>query len=178
MVKQTIKRICNFMIANVLSFVPSLIFLFAVEFLFRSLWIWTKYPNLVDTVSFLICSLFYGFTFYRHFFVRSDEFKEFYYSQAKDGGTVKDVARKHILYYGKVDAVWIIVLSLIFCVLPQSITKVISILFASSLLFTATIPVRIAAILLWIIYVTAVYFVCMVFYYKKLEKKRTIYNKD
>ena len=175
MVKQTVKRIGNLMIANVLSFVPSIIFLLAGSIVFSSLF--NKYPDIVNTASFLISPLFYGFTFYRCFFVNSDEFKGFYYSQTKDGKTVKDVVKKHIAFYGKIDAVWIIVLALIFCALPQSITKIISILFASSLLFTLMIPARFVAILLWLVYVAAVYFVCMVFYYKNLEKKRTTYNK-
>ena len=64
------------------------------------------------------------------------------------------------------------IFALLIGVLPKSIVNYITLLFASSAFFLEIIPIRIFAAFVWVIYVAAVYFVCLLFYYKRLEKKK------
>ena len=171
-IKQTVKRIGWFLVSNIVSLVPYLIFLFIFIFALNSLIEKFSQNNIFNSIVFLSCSLAFGFTFYKYYFINSDEFKSFYYMQTKEGASKKDIIKRHVIQYGRIDVVWISVFALLIGILHKSIVNYITLLFASSAFFLEIIPIRILAAFVWVIYVAAVYFVCLLFYYKRLEKKK------
>lgn len=170
--KQILERFGRFILCNLMAVVPYLIFLlFALPIAPAVLKAISDNSPAGIPVIYLSFALFFGFAFYKFYFANDKEYKYFFSKQTKAGFERKKIIIEHFKKYGKIDAIWLVIIAFILGVLPKSVLGVVTLLFGSSCFFIDVIPIRIIATFVWAIYVAITYFLCVVFYYKKMEKK-------
>ncbi len=181
MFKQTLKgaigRAGRFILSNLVSFaiylIPWAIYMF-VYFAMKDQ-LSEEMLNMFVNLGYLICTLSLGFTLYKYFFMPNHDFKNHFRAEREVGKSVEEIMKSHLLKFGRIDIVWLLVIALVISLVPKSMQG-IGLLVGSAVFFEAIVPIRIIAALLWMIYVAATYFICMRYYYIKLENDRLEYE--
>ncbi len=173
MIKKTFGRIGWRMLANIATLVPYLaVLLLAGVFAQSLLQEMPLYGELVNLAAYLSCTLCFGFTFYRFYFLKNDDFKFFCKDEMRAGATDREIMVRHLRQYGRIDAIWLSVLALLIAVMPQVIANTLSLAYAPAILFLAYIPIKIIAALAWLLFVAATYVVCLRFYVRRVRRER------
>jgi hypothetical protein len=129
---------------------------------------------LSDLIITGFATLSLGFPFYFLYFLKDDEYKSHYLSEAAEEKTWKQALISHLKAFGKYDLISLLVVSVPIAVIPEVIMGKtgLSFLFFSASLFIVNMPVQILAVLCWDIYVALVYIICVPLAQRKWKKGR------
>ncbi len=129
---------------------------------------------LTDLISFGAATLSFGFPLYFLYFLKDDEYKRHYLSEAAEEKTWKQALVSHLKTFGKYDLISLLVVSIPIALIPEVIIGKtgLSFLFFSASLFITHVPVQILGVLCWDVYVALVYIICVPLAQRKWKNSR------
>lgn len=180
--KEFLSRLLQFVISNLAVMLVGVVaMLFVGMFAFDDA---MEHRFYTDLVFYLAMLLGLCIPFYHCYFRNHSDYKRFYLKKREEGHGDKTIMRMHMTEFARYELLVLLLISLALSFVPTAVLGKtgVSFLFASAGFLVEFLPVRILhnssyllrlmGWLLWDLYITSLYFICLQISYRTWEKNR------
>lgn len=180
-IKTIFSRLFIYVACNFLAFVGGFIIALPIYSLFLYKALLNSWANPVIYIAMLLSFMV---SFYFVYFLKNKKYKNLYIRKSFEGHSIKEILKMHISKFAKYELPILFVISFLLSLVPSKILAKsgISVIFLSLTFFTEEVPLfifqkttfiyRFIGCILGDIFITVLYFVCLIIAYKRWDKTR------